>query len=193
MLSDIVHSWIGSVKIGDTVYENGASVDDSALVGAESIILQSSKKVSAERKESRLAAVSMSPSDTVYKIIVKPYMTRIGTPDFDFMSRWNSDKPMPLQTMIGIITKETKGMVYMQLRGHAEPTIRCLRCGKVLTNEVSKKYGIGPECLSKLGIERDPEQVKDIIIALQDVTWSGWIIKSAIVKQEVFEDEGSAS
>ena len=92
--------------------------------------------------------------------------------------------PMPLRTMTGWVEKETRGMVYMHLHGVGEPVIRCLRCGKTLSNPISRHYGIGPECMSKLGIVADIEDVDTIKKQLVDVTWEGWIIKSAITEEE---------
>jgi hypothetical protein len=51
-----------------------------------------------------------------YKITVKKYMTEPSTPTFDFQDKWNDGKPMPLCTMQGKVTKETRGMYYMELK-----------------------------------------------------------------------------
>ena len=51
-----------------------------------------------------------------YKITVKKYMTEPSTPNFDFQDKWNYGKPMPLCTMQGKVTKETRGMYYMKLK-----------------------------------------------------------------------------
>ncbi len=111
-------------------------------------------------------------------------MTRKASPDFDFMAKWNNDNPMPLRTMQGTIEKETRGMVYMHLHGVGLKEIRCLRCGKELTHPVSRLYGIGPECIKKVGIVADIEDVDSIKEQLENVEWTGWIIKSAITEQE---------
>jgi hypothetical protein len=50
-----------------------------------------------------------------YRITVKKYMTEPATSTFDFHSKWNEDKPMPLTVMQGSIEKETRGMYYMSL------------------------------------------------------------------------------
>ncbi len=121
-----------------------------------------------------------------YKITVKEYMTRKASPSFDFMAKWNNDNPMPLRTMVGTIEKETRGMVYMNLHGQAESVVKCMRCGRTLTNEVSKMYGIGPECITKVPfiMNLDMNDVEGIKKKLADVKWSGWIIKSAIIEEE---------
>lgn len=118
------------------------------------------------------------------KITVKPYMTKEATPEFDFMEKWNNNRPMPMRTMVGTVEKETKGMVYMHLHGYAQQTITCACCGKELTNPVSRLYGIGPVCLAKIGITRNIEDVENIKEELVKVEWTGWVIKSAITEQE---------
>lgn len=130
-------------------------------------------------------AIKDTDGHILYKITVKSYMTQNASPEFDFMAKWNNDNPMPLRTMVGWIEKETKGMAYMHLKGMAEPTITCMRCGRELTNPVSRAYGIGPECLCKIGFAGIPIDAVDTIRnKLVEVEWTGWVIKSAIVEQE---------
>ena len=121
-----------------------------------------------------------------YKITVKKYMTEPATANFDFQDKWNNGKPMPLCIMQGEVIKETRGMYYMSLKGKAEPTSRCLVCGKSLSNPISKLYGIGPECSEKVGLirieskEEAKEKLKHIMEQIDDISWTGWVIKSAI-------------
>lgn len=125
-----------------------------------------------------------------YKITVKKYMTEPATANFDFQDKWNNGQPMPLCIMQGEVIKETRGMYYMNLQGKAEPTSRCLVCGKTLTNPISKLYGIGPECSEKVGLirieseEEAKEKLKHIMEQIDDITWTGWAIKSAIKEWE---------
>lgn len=125
-----------------------------------------------------------------YKIAVKKYMTEPATSTFDFQDKWNNGKPMPLCIMKGEVIKETRGMYYMNLQGKSEHTSRCLVCGKPLTNPVSKLYGIGPECSEKVGLirieseEEAKEKLKQIMEQIDDISWSGWVIKSAIKEWE---------
>lgn len=125
-----------------------------------------------------------------YKITVKKYMTEPATINFDFQDKWNNGNPMPLCIMQGEVIKETRGMYYMNLQGKAEPTSRCLVCGKPLTNPISKLYGIGPECSEKVGLirieseEEAKEKLKHIMEQINDISWSGWVIKSAIKEWE---------
>ena len=100
------------------------------------------------------------------------------------MAKFNNDNPMPLRTMQGTIEKETRGMVYMKLHGVGREEIHCMRCGRSLTNPISRHYGIGPECMQKVGfVGIGIEEVDLIKEKLQEVTWEGWIIKSAITDQ----------
>jgi len=118
------------------------------------------------------------------RITVKKYMTEQSSPGFDFMAKWNNDRPMPLRTMEGEILQETKGMLKMHLKGFGEATCNCMRCGRTLTNPISRHYGIGPECMSKLGLVRDIDDVSGIIEDLAEIEWEGWVIKSAITEKE---------
>lgn len=125
-----------------------------------------------------------------YKITVKKYMTEPATANFDFQDKWNNGKPMPLCIMQGEVIKETRGMYYMNLRGKAEPTSKCFVCGKTLTNPISKLYGIDPECSEKIGLirieseEEAKEKLKHIMGQIDDISWTGWVIKSAIKEWE---------
>ena len=126
------------------------------------------------------------------KIYVKSYMTKKATPEFDFMKVWNNDVPMPLRTMIGTVEKETRGMVYMNLHADIteERTMRCLCCGRQITNPVSQYFGMGPECGGHNYVnpfyneDELKEAVKEYRKKLRSMTWSGWIIKSAILEEE---------
>lgn len=134
----------------------------------------------------------------MYKITVKKYMTQKATPEFDFMAKWNNDIPMPLRTMVGTVEKETRGMVYMKLHGdiYAEKICTCMKCGRPLTNPVSQFFGIGPECGGHNYVNpfNSEEELKEAVSAykkqLINTTWEGWVIKSAILEQDVYgEDE----
>lgn len=126
-----------------------------------------------------------------YKITVKKYMTEPATANFDFQDKWNNGTPMPLCIMQGAVIKETRGMYYMSLKGKAEPTSKCLVCGRTLTNPISKLYGIGPECSEKVGIirieseEEAREKWNELVQQIGNIKWEGWVIKSAIKEWEM--------
>lgn len=197
-MNTMLKGWQGSVKVGDTVYSSiseylRANNDFSAGVN---IFLYPQGNAPKIAVNGVVAPQQQEPAPveapTMYRITVKKYMTEMTEPNssFDFMLKWNNNNPMPLRTMVGWVEKETKGMVKMHLRGQAEATCTCLRCGRTLTNPVSKHYGIGPECMSKLGMVRlDINDIEGITQRLQEVEWVGWIIKSAITeKEEILED-----
>ena len=125
-----------------------------------------------------------------YKITVKKYMTEPATANFDFQDKWNNGEPMPLCIMQGEVIKETRGMYYMNLQGKSEPTSKCLVCGKNLKNPISKLYGIGSECSEKVGLIRieseddAKEKLKHIMKQIDDISWSGWVIRSSIKEWE---------
>lgn len=183
MISTLLKNWKGAVEIDGTVYD---SVQD-ARSALETFSDEVHIKLLAKRKSVSESAVEAQKSTSdECRVTVKKYMTEKASPSFDFMKKWNNDVPMPLRTMIGIAVKETKGMVYMKLHGQAEPVIHCMRCGRLLTNETSKLYGIGPECITKIPMlmSFDVSDVSGIKKKLVDVTWEGWIIKSAITERE---------
>lgn len=130
----------------------------------------------------------------MYRITVKSYMTQKSTPSFDFMEKWNSDIPMPLRVMTGRKLEETRGMVKMELHGDIEvadgPVDICMCCGRPITNPVSKYFGMGPICGQHNYVNPfDSEEELKAAVAeykkhLNEITWTGWIIKSAITAEE---------
>lgn len=185
MIEKILQNWKGELDIDDKHYTSiqDATSDFKKLSSETHIKLYSKSENALKRKIEAVEAT------TEYRITVKAYMTRTATPEFDFMAKWNNDVPMPLRTMTGTVEKETKGMVYMKLHGQAEPVIRCMRCGRTLTHPISQHYGIGPECMSKLGLVCDITDVETIKKKLVDVTWTGWVIKSAIIEREEVKND----
>lgn len=125
---------------------------------------------------------------TIYQLKVRKYMTKPATPEFDFHTKWNNGVPMPLRIMVGRKIKETRGMVQMELWGEIvdELTTHCMACGRVLTNPVSKYFGIGPECgghnyTNPFSTDAElKEAVAKMNEELKNKKWTGWVIKSAI-------------
>lgn len=139
-------------------------------------------------------ATSLDGSD-IYRIKVRQYMTKPATSDFDFQDKWNNGIPMPLRIMVGRKLKETKGMVKMELWGEIteEVTHICMKCGRPLTNPVSKYFGIGPECGGHNYVNPfdSEEELKEAVSKVQEqlrkIHWTGWIIKSAIEEETFIE------
>ena len=173
-------NWSGSIVINNKEYDSVEEAESVFKTFSDNIhiILKSANKSAPNR------TTQNTDSQTEYQITVKQYMTRKATPEFDFMAKWNNDNPMPLRTMTGTIEKETAGMVYMNLHGQALETITCMRCGKELTHPVSRHYGIGPECMKKVGMFCDITSVDEIKEKLIDVKWSGWVIRSSIIERK---------
>ncbi len=133
----------------------------------------------------------ITSSEGTYRIKVKKYMTKPSTPSFDFMDKYNNGVPMPFVEMEGEVIGETRGMFKMNLRGFLNSkATHCMRCGRELTNPVSMLYGLGSECGSHAGI--NPFDTEEELLAqlelvrgkLSQVTWTGWVIKSAITESE---------
>lgn len=178
----LLKDWKGEIDINDKHYTSVEhAINDFKTFSEQThIVLYSATK---NRNTSKIDSVETKAE---YRITVKKYMTEKASPGFDFMAKWNNNNPMPLRTMVGTVEKETRGMVYMKLHGQAESVIRCMRCGRTLTNEVSRLYGIGPECIIKVPfiMDLDINDVEGIKKKLVDVEWSGWIVKSAIIEKE---------
>ena len=186
----LLKDWKGEVEIDDKHYTSieNATSDFKSVSDAIHI-----KLYSANKKRSETHPDASESDKQEYRITVKRYMTETASPGFDFMAKWNDNNPMPLKTMIGTVDKETRGMVHMTLHGdiYAEKICTCMKCGRRLTNPVSQFFGIGPECGGHNYThpfdtdEELHEAVAQYKKQLQAITWSGWIIKSAIIEQEL--------
>lgn len=192
MIWDEIKSWPGAIEIDGTIYPSVGEAQkllSGDLKNINSIKLCNKQKQTPERKIEQPVSVG----DTVYRITVRQYMTKPSNPSFDFMAKWNNDNPMPMRTMVGTVEKETSGMVYMHLHGDITSTVTqyCMKCGKPITNPVSQFFGMGPECggHNYTNPFESEEELKSAVESyrqnyLQKITWSGWIIKSAIIERE---------
>ena len=189
----MLKNWKGAVEINGVRYENinDAVKSDLSDFSQIHIILHSASK-NASKSVTECQSVESVQSVQQYKVTVKKYMTQKGSTSYDVITKSKNDNPMPLRTMIGTVEKETRGMVYMNLHGdiYAEKICTCMKCGRALTNPVSQFFGIGPECGGHNYVNpfsSDAElkaAVKAYRMQLQDIKWSGWIIKSAITEKE---------
>lgn len=190
MLS-MLKDYKGSIEINGEKYDSVKTAIKRFKSDSGTITI----KLSHSCEEREKTQISQSQSVSEKKITVKKYMTMPATPEFDFMEKWNNNIPMPLRTMIGTVEKETRGMVYMKLHGDitSERTMRCLMCGRPITNPVSQYFGMGPECGGHNYVNpfyNDEElraAVNEYRKKLQNMTWEGWIIKSAIIEEEDIE------
>lgn len=187
---ELLKNYPGNLKVNGKEFENVfQAIQAFGKYQGRLVIELNTKPTSPPRQEVE------EGKETEYVIKVKRYMTRPASPSFDFMDKWNNGVPMPMRIMVGKKLKETKGMVKMELRGEIIQEVNpvCMKCGRTLTNPVSQYFGIGPECGGHNYInpfETDAElkqAVAEIRKQLQNITWTGWIIKSAIVEQKIWE------
>jgi len=187
-----IKNWNGLVTINNIEFNNGldaSNFDFKTVKGPVSILLQSNKKTVENESNNKVVDVSTS---ALTKIKVRQYMTKKSSGTFDFMKKWNNDIPMPMRVMVGSVVKETKGMVYMKLHADIlqEQTSHCMCCGRQITNPVSRYFGMGPECGGHNYVnpfENDTELKKAVgeyRKRLREITWEGWVIKSAIEERE---------
>jgi hypothetical protein len=183
----IFDNWEGKIEIDGVEYENKSKIrSDLNFNNLTYILLKSEKECSAGQ------IIDQADTNEV-RIQVKQYMTKPSTPDFDFMSKWNNDVPMPLQIMVGTIEKETRGMVYMKL--HADTSFDqqqfCMKCGKPIDNPISQYFGMGPicGCHNYVNPFNSEDELHEAVsnykkTVLSKIEWEGWIIRSAIIRQE---------
>lgn len=184
---NLIKDWQGSVEINGVEYESAKDAIKrfKRSNGDIHIILKSSiENAQKEQTAQSNSVIARSDKETEYRITVKKYMTEPASPSFDFMAKWNNNKPMPMRIMTGTVEKETRGMIYMNLHGEGRETITCMCCGKELTNPISRHYGIGPICMGKVGIARAVEDIESIKEDLINIKWSGWVIRSSIIEKE---------
>lgn len=191
-------TWDGPVEVNGTRFDTLQDAAEAYGGGAASIesikLLRKLRDITGPKPAAE--AVSQTADATEYVIEVKGYMTKPAQPGFDFMQKWNNNVPMPLRTMVGTKVKETPGMVYMKLRGEivANAVQHCMKCGKPITNPVSQFFGMGPECgghnyVNPFGSDEElraaVERYRKEYLA--KIVWEGWIIRSAIVKEDIYE------
>lgn len=162
------------------------------------------KSTAAPQEAAKPANINVSQSEqknatadgTIYKIKVRQYMTKAPSAGFDFHTKWNNGTPMPMRIMVGKKLQETRGMVKMELWGQIteEETQICMKCGRTLTNPVSRFFGIGPECGGHNYVHPfDTDEELRAAVAeqnekLKEIKWTGWIIRSAIEEEEMLEN-----
>ena len=121
----------------------------------------------------------------VNEVVVKKWMTT------------KEDNPMPYMRMAGFRLKETAKAVYMRCRGEifTECTEVCMRCGRPITNPVSRYFGLGPVCghheyinpfASEFELQKAVNAYREE--TLHKTVWEGWIPKSQIVSEKPIED-----
>ena len=91
--------------------------------------------------------------------------------------------------LTGEVLRETPKALYIKGYAKIMPSQNCLRCGREITNPVSRVVGIGPECCAKLGIAR-PDYTKSVELQKQleqSTAFERWFPKSQIEVEGTWE------
>ena len=171
-----LQGWQGKVIVNGTEYESVSSVPSDIELATITLL---------PAVERRRVKVEDSTDDREHLITVKQWLTQPATPEWDYNDRMNKGVPMPLRTMQGTVLKETAKSVYMHLHGSVKPVVHCMRCGRELTNPISRHYGLGTECLGKVGILVDPDEVEKIKEQLVKIEGNWWIPRTSILSDEI--------
>lgn len=186
---NLFSNWNGPIEVDGVTYKSVKDIPSDLSLDDNSIIVLHTIEKSSESQ-------ALQSADGIYRVTVRQYMTRKATPDFDFMLKMNNDVPMPLRTMVGSILKETPGMYKMHLKADTtfEYLDTCMKCGKPITNPVSKFFGMGPECGGHNYVNpfNTDEELNEAVsnykqTYLANIEWEGWVIKSAITSMEELE------
>lgn len=186
---EFLRNYTGEIEVnGETIQnQNIAQVLDN-LTGNIQIHLKPTENARVRNAFTLKQEAVRDKTKVQYNVLVKPWMTQKSNGTFNFMMTWNNDVPMPLRFMCGNINKETQGMFNMTLHGVAQKTNMCSVCGRTLTNPISRLFGIGPECMQKVGvfadisIEEAEQKLDEINKRIESLTWTGWIAKSAVME-----------
>ena len=190
----LLEGYKGSIEVNDIAYSDLNTAVQAFKGSGEQLTIVLNK--GAKIKDNQAQEIQELEGSAIYKIRVRQYMTRPASPEFDFHTKWNNDNPMPMRIMVGRKLKETRGMVQMELWGEIidEISTHCMKCGRTLTNTVSKYFGIGPECGShgyNNPFETDEEleaAIEEVQKQLKEIKWTGWIIKSSIEEETYLEN-----
>jgi hypothetical protein len=107
-----------------------------------------------------------------------------------FMTRRDAN-PVPMREMMATVKRETGRAVLVTMKGFIAPSSHCLHCGRALTHPVSLLYGIGPICgghfhINPLNSEEELQaRYAEMCQQMENVTWEGWIPRSAIESMQV--------
>lgn len=186
---EFLRNYTGEIEVnGETIQnQNIAQVLDN-LTGNIQIHLKPAENARVRNAFTLKQEAVRDETKVQYNVLVKPWMTQKSNGTFNFMMTWNNDVPMPLRFMRGNINKETQGMFNMTLHGVAQKTNMCSVCGRTLTNPISRLFGIGPECMQKVGVfadismEEAEQKLNEINKRIESLTWTGWIAKSAVME-----------
>lgn len=190
---ELLQNFKGSVVVNDITFASIKEAEEhfKDYVGGLRILLKPNNVIKYDNNtETSSTSTSTKQSSDIYRVEVKSYMSRPFEEGF-FLAKMNKS-PMPYLIMVGSIISQTEKMVKMDLHVdlNYDTSVKCIRCGRVLTNPISQYLHIGPECgasehmrllNSGISIDEVRNRLQD---SLKDVHWVGWIPKSAIVSAE---------
>jgi len=187
---DLLKDYEGKVIVNGTIYDN-ISIAINKLKNYNGTVEVKINFEKEQIEEKEIIKYKPLLDNNLYKIKVKQYMIKPSCPEFDFHEKWNNNIPMPMRIMVGRKLQETKGMIKMELWGDIteEQTNYCMKCGKTLTNPVSKYFGIGPECgehgyINPFNSQAElKEAIRIYKEKLNNIKWTGWVIRSSIEEE----------
>lgn len=186
---EFLRNYTGEIEVnGETIQNQNITQVLDNLTGNIQIHLKPAENARVRNAFTLKQEAVRDETKVQYNVLVKPWMTQKSNGTFNFMMTWNNDVPMPLRFMRGNINKETQGMFNMTLHGVAQKTNMCSVCGRTLTNPISRLFGIGPECMQKVGVfadismEEAEQKLNEINKRIESLTWTGWIAKSAVME-----------
>ena len=183
-MSKALRKYLNNIKNKDIEYVNETNSNDKNSISIIKILSKVNKV------EKQVLTTLKLDNNAQYKVVVRLYMTKPDSLNFTFHKTWNNSKEMPFRIMYGKVLEETKTMVKMHLRAKITQTDYCIKCGRLLTNDISKLYGLGPECgqhyyINPLSLEEFEKYKQSIQQKLEEIEWEGWIPKVAIISMEV--------
>lgn len=186
---EFLRNYTGEIEVnGETIQNQNIAQVLDALTGSIQIHLKPAENARVRNAFTLKQDAVRDETKVQYNVLVKPWMTQKSNGTFNFMMTWNNDVPMPLRFMCGNVNRETPGMFNMTLHGVAQKTSMCSVCGRTLTNPISRLFGIGPECMQKVGIfadismEEAEQKLDEINKRIESLMWTGWIAKSAVME-----------
>lgn len=188
---ELLQDFKGSVVVNDIPFESiqEAETHFKDYVGGLRILLKPKNDIKYDT-DTDISSTPTRPTVDIFRIEVKPYMAKPFEDGF-FLAKMNAS-PMPYLIMVGSIISQTEKMLKMDLHVdlNYDTSVKCIRCGRTLTNPISKYLHIGPECgasehmrLISTGISKEEVRQK-LQDSLKNVHWVGWIPKSAIISAE---------
>lgn len=181
---ELLYKYSGPLMVNGKEYDSVYDADKAFgnQNGGLTIILNHGGKGQLNNSKSTSPSITFD-RNKFYQISVMTYMTNYRDDFFLATSPQIKNKcPMPFQVMVGRVIDETNKLVKMQLRADRleQKYTKCMKCGRPISDKTHQLFGIGPECIT---IKSNPNEIgvfDRFSKYLQETTWEGWIVKSAI-------------